>query len=139
MIPMPYTTTSGHPLHKAHPTDAAYDLHNTGGTTAIPPHHTIKIPTGIHIAIPEGHVGIIKERSSIGAKGLAVRGGVIDPGYTGEIMVLLQNNSPCSHVIQPGDRIAQLLVMPTSPVTPIEVEALQDTERGDAGFGSTGA
>ena len=135
---LPYITNR-YPLQKAHADDAAYDLHNTGGILTIPPHHTEKIPTGIRVAIPQGHVGIIKDRSSMGAKGIAVRGGVIDPGYTGEIMVLLQNNSPRSHVIQQGDRIAQLLIMPTSPVTPVEVEVLQDTERGTGGFGSTGA
>ncbi|AZA08724.1 dUTP diphosphatase [Corynebacterium pseudopelargi] len=138
MTPMPYITNR-YPLRKAHADDAAYDLHNTGKITTIPPHHTTKIPTGIHAAIPQGHVGIIKDRSSIGAKGLAVRGGVIDPGYTGEIIVLIQNNSPRSQVIQPGDRVAQLLVIPTSPVTPVEVKVLQDTQRGDGGFGSTGA
>ncbi len=95
--------------------------------------------TGIAIKIPEGFVGLIKPRS-----GLAFRGGVdsmagvIDSDYRGEIKVLLTAHNTDSVHINKGDRIAQLLILPVMMVTPIQVDELDATERGDNGLGSTG-
>lgn len=99
------------------------------------------IPTGISLEIPEGYVGLIYARSGVAAKrGLAPSNkvGVVDSDYRGEIIVWLYNQSRVVQAIAPGERIAQLLVMPVSRATFEEAPELEGTERGGAGFGSTG-
>lgn len=96
-----------------------------------------KLRTGLAVQIPPGYVGIIKERSGLGSKGIQVRGGVIDSDYRGEIVVMLQASGNGTTTINPGDKIAQLVVVPC--LTDFEeVEELTPTERGEKGFGSTG-
>lgn len=100
------------------------------------------VPTGIAIALPEGYAGFVQPRS-----GLASRHGVtclnapglIDAGYRGEIKVVLVNHDPdAAHVVERGDRIAQLVVQRVEEVRLVPVDVLPDTERGAGGFGSTG-
>lgn len=95
--------------------------------------------TGIAVAIPEGYYGRVAPRSGLSAKqGIDVLAGVIDSDYRGEIKVLLLNTDRITHVFRRGDRIAQLILEQIKLEDPIEVVELPDTNRGDAGFGSTG-
>jgi dUTP pyrophosphatase len=99
------------------------------------------VPTGIAVAIPEGHAGFVVPRS-----GLAVRDGVgvvngpglVDAGYRGELKVILINHGQDAVQLARGDRIAQLVVVPVSMTDFLEVESLPDSRRGSGGFGSTG-
>ena len=106
------------------------------------PHCMEKIPTGIAIA-PEQNdvVGLVYSRSGMGAKHgitLANSVGVIDSDYRGEIVVALVNHSDKPYILNPGDRIAQLMFVPVFTARFVETDMLQDTERGTGGFGSTG-
>ena len=107
----------------------------------IPPHQTCFIHTGISLEIPEGYCGLVFARSSMGAKrGLAPANkvGVIDADYRGEIMVTLHNHSESPAAVEPGERIAQLAIVPFLKAEFEEAEELSDTVRGSGGFGSTG-
>jgi dUTP pyrophosphatase len=102
---------------------------------------TVKIGTGLSIAVPEGYFGAIFARSGLAAKeGLRPANcvGVADSDYRGEYIVALHNDSTLSRVVTPGERIAQLVVMPYLSVEFEEVDSLDETERGAGGFGSTG-
>lgn len=110
--------------------------------TEIHPGETLRVPTGIAIALPDtNHVALVCARSGLSVKhgiNLANSVGVIDSDYRGEIIVALYNQSGRTYAIEPGERIAQLLIMPvTQPEIEI-CESLDDTERGSGGFGSTG-
>lgn len=99
------------------------------------------IPTGIAVAIPQGYVGILAVRSSMGIRhGVTLTNGigVIDSDYRGPLRVGLYNTSDTPYTLQPGDRVAQLLIVPVLQSEPRVVEELDDTERGQGGFGSTG-
>lgn len=112
------------------------------------PGQVVVIPTGLAVQCPDGAYAQIKERSSLGFKGLAVRGGVIDHDYRGEIKVMLQYDcpdklgdlfeSPQPFVIHVGDRVAQIVFLPYIDVRAIEVTSLSPTTRDGGGFGSTG-
>lgn len=105
------------------------------------PGETIMIPTGIAVAIPKGYVGLVFARSSLGTKrGLAPANkvGVIDADYRGEIMVSLHNHSSAPQTIDAYERVAQMAIVPFLQVSYEEAEELDDTERGEGGFGSTG-
>ena len=107
----------------------------------IPAGKTVFVSTGIAMEIPEGFVGLVFARSSMGAKrGLAPANkvGVIDSDYRGEIMVGLHNAGDTDYTIQPADRIAQLMITPVIQATVTMVDELDDTDRGAGGFGSTG-
>ena len=107
----------------------------------IPPHTTVKVGTGIAIALPKGAFGGIYPRSGMATKqGLAPANkvGIIDSDYRGQVIVALHNHSDYMQVLHRGDRIAQLIVQPYVPVELNEVTELDETERGDGGFGSTG-
>ena len=95
------------------------------------------IPTAVRVAIPPGYVGLVQGRSGLAKGGLLVITGTIDSDYRGEIGVLV--TSQHHHNISPGDRIAQLVIVPCHMGEPVAVDALDDTERGGGGFGSTGA
>jgi dUTP pyrophosphatase len=99
---------------------------------------TRPIPTGIQVAIPEGQVGLVWDKSGISLKGVHRLAGVIDAGYRGEVRVVMVNLGREPFVINKWMKIAQLLVQPVQEVRVIEVEELDDTSRGDKGFGSTG-
>lgn len=102
---------------------------------------TVKIGTGVAVAIPDGYFGAIFARSGLATKsGLRPANcvGVVDSDYRGEIIVALHNDSSTAKTVYNGDRIAQLVVMPYLPIDLYEVEELDETERGTGGFGSTG-
>lgn len=99
------------------------------------------IPTGIGVAIPEGHVGYICPRSGTALRdGLTVLNapGIIDSDFTGEVGVIMVNQSQHEHSVHHGVRIAQLVIAPVRRARMVKVESLKETERGDGGFGSTG-
>jgi dUTP pyrophosphatase len=100
------------------------------------------VPTGLAVAIPEGHAGLVLPRSGLASRQgltLANAPGLIDAGYRGEIVVAVVNLDPREKVeIRRGDRIAQLVVAPVAPVEPVEVDQLPGSTRGAGGFGSTG-
>ena len=107
----------------------------------IRPGKTEMISTGLAMEVPEGYAGLIYARSGLASKrGLAPANkvGVIDSDYRGEIMVALHNHSGEPQTVQPGERIAQMVVTPVLAVSFHEVEELEETERGGGGFGSTG-
>ena len=98
-------------------------------------------PTGLAAEIPQGHVGLIFTRSGLGVKhGVAVSNGVgvSDSDYRGELHVGLRNHSREAYAIQPGERVAQLVILPVCLPELAEVEELSETARGQGGFGSTG-
>jgi len=120
---------------------AGYDLY-AHVDAAIPPHCTVKIGTGVAIQPPKGTFGAVFARSGLAAKqGLRPANcvGVCDYDYTGEYIVALHNDSTETRVIEKEDRIAQLIFIPYVDVSFVEVAELEETERGDGGFGSTGA
>lgn len=122
---------------RAHSDDAGIDLYALNDFTMnsrIP----VKIQTGIAMAIPRGFVGMICDRSSMGAKGIRVLGGIVDSGYRGEVLVLLILLSDGVFEIKKGDKIAQMLIMPVSLCKILETKELNDTSRSSGGFGSTG-
>ena len=121
---------------------AGYDLYAClDYPVFIKPHETVKIGTGLAMAIPNNYWGGIYSRSGLASKhGLRPANctGVIDPDYRGEIIVAVHNDSNDSQVINPGERIAQFILEERFLCDWKEVEELDDTERGDGGFGSTG-
>ena len=107
----------------------------------IAPHETVMIGTGLAMEIPEGYAGLIYPRSGIASKrGLAPANkvGVVDPDYRGEFMMAMHNHSSKPASIEPGERIAQLVITPFLTADFFEADELSDTLRGDGGFGSTG-
>lgn len=125
----------------ARPGDAGADLRCTSAVTIEPGEREL-VGTGVRLAIPEGHVGLVTPRSGLAARqglGIVNSPGVIDSGYRGEVKVCLVNLDPREPItLAAGDRIAQLLVMPfvTARFTP--VATLDETVRGAGGYGSTG-
>lgn len=96
------------------------------------------IDTGVHVEIPEGYVGFIKAKSGLNVKHGLTCTGVIDAHYTGSICVKLYNHTDATYKFKAGDKIAQLVIVPCV-LLPLElVDSLEETDRGDAGFGSTG-
>jgi dUTP pyrophosphatase len=126
---------------RAHPGDAGLDLRSTVDVEVGPGERAL-VPTGLAVAIPEGHAGLVLPRSGLASRvglTLANAPGLIDAGYRGEIVCAVVNLDRVSSVrIERGDRIAQLVVMEIPPVEPRMVEVLPTSERGPGGFGSTG-
>ena len=127
----------------ASPGAAAMDLHAClDEAVNIPAGGRKVIPTGLAIALPgPGYVALVFARSGLGIKhGIAPANcvGVIDSDYRGEILVGLQNSGDSDYTIQPGDRIAQLMLTPVIQASVTLVDELDDTDRGAGGFGSTG-
>ena len=140
-LPIRFTRPSAELPTRAHPTDAGLDL-AACETTHIAPGVVTLVPTGIAVAIPEGHVGILAARSSLAAKKamtLANGVGVIDSDYRGEIKIPIIPLDGCHNLIQAGQKIAQLIIMPIALPTVEVVSVLPDSERGNGGFGSTDA
>lgn len=108
----------------------------------IQPGETAWIPTGIALEVPKGCAGLIYARSSLGTKrGLAPANkvGVVDSDYRGEIQVVLYNHGTVPQTVAHGERIAQFIITPVLTPQYMEVSQLADTDRGEGGFGSTGA
>jgi len=122
----------------AKPGDAGMDFYSNEETTILPNERKL-ISTGIVMAIPPGYVGLIWDKSGIATKyGIKTMAGVIDSGYRGEIKILIHNLSNQIHKIEKNTKIAQMLIQPIECRKVIEVEELDQTERGEGGFGSTG-
>ena len=122
---------------------AGYDLYACLDVPllTVPPHGTVKVGTGLAIAVPEGTFGALFARSGLASRqGLRPANcvGVVDSDYRGEWIVPLHNDTDRDRTVANGDRIAQLVVLPYLAVEFEETEQLDDTARGDAGFGSTG-
>ena len=100
------------------------------------PGQTVSVPTGLAMALPKGYGGFIFARSGLGIRHCV---GVIDSDYRGEVLVGLHNHSDTAYTIQPGERIAQLVVLKTPSWEAKEADLLDDTDRGTGGFGSTGS
>ena len=137
---------------RAHSTDAGLDLY-APKDIFVPgcyilndrsrSHYTVScgmasIDTGVHVAIPEGFVGDIKSKSGLMVKNNITTDGTIDCGYTGSIVVKLFNHGSEGLTIKKGQKIAQLVIKAIITPEPELVDSLDDTERGDGGFGSTG-
>jgi dUTP pyrophosphatase len=124
-----------------HPGDAGLDLRAAEGAW-VKPGERAMVPTGVAVAIPDGHAGLVLPRSGLASKRgltLANAPGLIDAGYRGEVICAVVNLDPHEEVeIAVGDRIAQLVVVPAPAVTPVFVEELPRSSRGSGGFGSTG-
>jgi dUTP pyrophosphatase len=133
-------TDGARPPARAHAGDAGLDL-CSAEALEIGPGERASVGTGIAVAIPDGHAGLVVPRSGLAARsGIALVNapGLIDSGYRGELRVLLLNTDrQQSFSVVPGDRIAQLVIVPVSILEPVEAE-LDATVRGVGGFGSTG-
>jgi len=125
---------------KAYSGDAGWDLYSDfEGLIQINPGERQIISTGCSFAIPEGYYGRIADRSSVAWKnGCHVLAGVIDSKFRGEVKIVLVNLSNETFIINPGDKIAQLVIVPIYTGELVEVDTLDDTERGEGGFGSSG-
>ena len=121
----------------AHTADAGYDL-RTPIDFSIIGEDSVTVDTGVHIQIPEGYVGFLKSKSGLNVKYNITGEGVIDSGYTGSIVVKLYNNGAGCRFFTRGDKIIQLVLLPILKPELEIVDSLEETERGDGGFGSTG-
>lgn len=121
----------------AHDADAGYDL-RTPTDCFIPKGGFCIIDTGVHMAIPKGYVGFLKSKSGLNVKYNLTGEGVIDSGYTGSIVVKLYNHGDGVRCFDRGDKIIQIVLLPIFKPEIELVESLDETERGDGGFGSTG-
>jgi dUTP pyrophosphatase len=132
---------SGLPLPAfARPGDAGLDLRASEAVTLEPGERRL-VPTGLAVAIPEGHAGFVLPRSGLAMqKGVTVLNapGLIDSGYRGELKVLLINHGALAVGIERGERIAQLVIQPVAQARLVEVDGLPVSSRGAGGFGSTG-
>lgn len=126
---------------RAHDGDAGLDLYACEAAH-IGPGERWGVGTGVGVEIPEGHAGLVLPRSGLARDhGIALVNapGLIDSGYRGEVRVLLLNTDPAETFrVEPGDRIAQLLLTPIAIAEPVEAPALSDSVRGEGGFGSSG-
>ena len=123
---------------RAHSTDAGLDLY-AADDHEVPAYGSAEFDTGVHIEIPEGYVGDVKSKSGLMMKHGITTDGTVDCGYTGSVRVKLFNHSPIRFDVKSGQKIAQLVIKKI--ITPeLElVDSLEETERGEGGFGSTGA
>jgi dUTP pyrophosphatase len=126
---------------RAHEGDAGLDLYACEAAH-IGPGERWSVGTGVAVEIPTGHAGLVLPRSGLAKKHgitLVNAPGLIDSGYRGEVRVLLLNTDPAETFrVEPGDRIAQLVIAPIALAEPVEAETLADSARGDGGFGSSG-
>lgn len=121
---------------RAHETDAGLDL-KSPVSVIIPAGGHVKIDTGIRMAIPTGYVGLITSKSGLMLKNITSRG-TIDSSYRGTISAVLYNHGDESYCVNAGDKVCQLVIVPILLPKIEYVDSLDDTERGDGGFGSTG-
>jgi dUTP pyrophosphatase len=126
---------------RAHRGDAGLDLYACEAAH-LGPGERWSVGTGVAVEIPEGHAGLVLPRSGLARDhgiSLVNSPGLIDAGYRGEVRVLLLNTDPAEVFrIEPGERIAQLVIAPVALAEPVEVESLGESVRGDGGFGSSG-
>jgi dUTP diphosphatase len=126
---------------RAYPGDAGLDL-AARARVEIGPGERAVVGTGLAVAIPQGHAGLVVPRSGLAARhgiGIANAPGLVDSGYRGEVQVVLVNTDRTeTFTVEPGMRIAQLVVVPIAAAEPVDVDTLPETQRGAAGFGSSG-
>lgn len=126
---------------RAHDNDAGLDLYAAEGAR-IPPGARVSVGTGLAVAVPEGLAGLVLPRSGLALKHgitLVNSPGLIDPGYRGEVRIaLLNTDQTMDYQCKPGDRIAQLLLVPIATASPMQADALDTSTRGVGGFGSSG-
>jgi dUTP diphosphatase len=126
---------------RAHDGDAGLDLYACEAAH-LGPGERWSVGTGVAVEIPEGHAGLVLPRSGLARDhGIALVNspGLIDAGYRGEVRVLLLNTDPAETFrIEPGERIAQLVIAPIALADPVQVDSLTESARGDGGFGSSG-
>lgn len=118
-----------------------HETEENGGCIEIPPFSTVTVNTGIAVAIPEGHAGLVFARSGIAQRdGIRPANcvGVIDSDYRGQVMLALHNDSKVPQRIRQGSRVAQMMVVKVERLVPMAVDELPETFRGAGGFGSTG-
>jgi dUTP pyrophosphatase len=118
--------------------DLAADIYAVE-STQLAPGQTLPVSTGIALEFPSTHGALVEDRSGLAVRGITTLAGVIDPGYRGEIKVVMTNLSPAPIDIQAGDRIAQLRIVERIEASFLEVESLVEAPRGEGGFGSTGS
>ena len=125
---------------RAYSGDAGLDLSSCERVELAPGERAL-VPTGLAVAIPEGYAGFVQPRSGLAAKhGISIVNtpGLVDSGYRGELLVNLVNTDQRdAFVVEPGMRIAQLVVLPVPGLEPVEVDELPESERGVRGFGSS--
>lgn len=122
---------------RAHDTDAGIDLKSSCDMEILP-HKSAIINTGVRVELPHGYAGLLVSKSGLNCKHGITSTGLIDEGYTGEIIVKLYNHSDEPYRVHEGDKITQLVLIPVS-YEPLEVvDSIDGGERGDGGFGSTG-
>lgn len=126
------------PPTRAHSADAGLDLYSRS-MAIVEAGDSRYFDTGVHIAIPAGYVGMVKAKSGLNTKHGITCTGVIDAGYTGSIAVKLYNHGTDNLIVDPGMKIAQLVILPIITPDLRVVNGMQKTDRGDNGFGSTGA
>ena len=140
-LPFTRVRSEGELPQAQHPGDAGLDLRAAVRVT-VKPGERAMVPTGVAVAIPDGHAGLVLPRSGLASKRgltLANAPGLIDAGYRGEVICAVINLDPHDPVeIAPGDRVAQLVVVEVPEVRPLFVEELPRSARGEGGFGSTG-
>jgi dUTP pyrophosphatase len=117
--------------------DLAADLYASHGQV-VEPGATVLVPTGVAMEFPSTHGALVEDRSGLAVKGITTLAGVIDPGYRGEIRVVVTNLSVGAIEIKQGDRIAQLRIVRRIEAEFVEVTELAEAKRGAGGFGSTG-
>lgn len=122
---------------RGHKTDAGLDLRTTKAVT-VPAYGSAIVDTGVHVVLPHGCAGLLVSKSGLNVKHAITSTGLIDEGYTGSIVVKLYNHGSEDHEFEAGDKITQLVVLPVVREPLEQVSAFNATERGDAGFGSTG-
>jgi len=120
-----------------HPGDAGLDLFSVVDRDLCPG-EVFAVPTGIQVAIPPGFVGLVWDKSGISLKGVHRLAGVVDAGYRGEVQVVMINLGREPFTLKKGMKIAQMLIQPVASVSVVESGTLDDTSRGEGGFGSTG-
>jgi dUTP pyrophosphatase len=123
--------------YKAHPEDAGFDL-MAREYKIVPAQGSATFDTGVHIEIPQGFVGFLKSKSGLNVKRGITSEGVIDAGYTGSICVKLYNNTRIPYMVEKGDKISQLVILPICSDELEVVDSLNETARGNNGFGSSG-
>lgn len=122
---------------RAHKNDAGFDLRARENWYLGPGEHHA-FDTGVHMEIPPGHAGVLIAKSGLNVRHGLTSTGLVDAGYTGSIVVSLQNNSGNGYMIREGDKISQVVLIPIYTPELELVSYLDDTERGSNGFGSTG-
>ena len=133
-----YVETGAYVPERAHKTDAGLDI-KSKETRLIKAHRGAIFHTGLHVQLPHGTAGLLVSKSGLNVKHGITSTGLIDEGYTGEIMVKLYNNSDESYLVQAGDKISQLVIIPVLYEDIHIMNSLdENTERGDKGFGSSG-